>query len=74
MVMHSGLGWIGPRPEMIRMMGNKIRAKEAMKEAGLPQLPAAKGWSPTSATSSGWPRRSVSGDFESRGRAAAGAG
>src|SRR3954469_12480448 len=39
MVQHSGLGWIGPRPEMIRMMGNKIRAKEAMKEAGLPQLP-----------------------------------
>src|SRR5205085_3890075 len=27
----------------IRMMGNKIRAKEAMKEAGLPQLPGAEG-------------------------------
>src|SRR5205814_5576949 len=34
---------IGPRPEMIRMMGNKIRAKEAMKEAGLPQLPGSEG-------------------------------
>jgi acetyl-CoA carboxylase biotin carboxylase subunit len=43
MVMHSGLGWIGPRPEMIRMMGNKVRAKEAMKEAGLPQLPGSEG-------------------------------
>jgi acetyl-CoA carboxylase biotin carboxylase subunit len=43
MVMHSGLGWIGPRPEMIRMMGNKIRAKEAMKEAGLPLLPGSEG-------------------------------
>src|SRR5258708_11889195 len=43
MVLHSGLGWIGPRPEMIRMMGNKIRAKEAMKEAGLPQLPGGEG-------------------------------
>jgi acetyl-CoA carboxylase biotin carboxylase subunit len=43
MVTHSGLGWIGPRPEMIRMMGNKIRAKEAMKEAGLPQLPGSEG-------------------------------
>ena len=43
MVLHSGLGWIGPRPEMIRMMGNKIRAKEAMKEAGLPQLPGSEG-------------------------------
>ncbi|MFL5373294.1 MAG: biotin carboxylase N-terminal domain-containing protein, partial [Myxococcales bacterium] len=26
MVQHAGLGWIGPRPEMIRLMGNKIRA------------------------------------------------
>ena len=43
MVLHSGLGWIGPRPEMIRMMGNKIRAKVAMKEAGLPQLPGSEG-------------------------------
>jgi acetyl-CoA carboxylase biotin carboxylase subunit len=43
MVQHSGLGWIGPRPEMIRMMGNKIRAKEAMKDAGLPQLPGSEG-------------------------------
>ncbi len=43
MVQHSGLGWIGPRPEMIRMMGNKVRAKEAMKEAGLPQLPGSAG-------------------------------
>ncbi|TMB24595.1 MAG: ATP-grasp domain-containing protein [Deltaproteobacteria bacterium] len=43
MVQHSGLGWIGPRPEMIRMMGNKIRAKEAMKEGGLPQLPGSEG-------------------------------
>jgi len=43
MVQHAGLGWIGPRPEMIRLMGNKIRAKEAMKEAGLPQLPGSEG-------------------------------
>src|SRR5437764_8254773 len=43
MVMHSGIAWIGARPEMIRMMGNKIRAKEAMKEAGLPQLPGSEG-------------------------------
>jgi acetyl-CoA carboxylase biotin carboxylase subunit len=43
MVMHSGLAWIGPRPEMIRMMGNKVRAKEAMREAGLPQLPGSEG-------------------------------
>ncbi len=43
MVAHCGLGWIGPRAEMIRMMGNKVRAKAAMKEAGLPQLPGSPG-------------------------------
>src|SRR4051794_11045815 len=43
MVEHSGLGWIGPRPEMIRTMGNKIRAKESMKDAGMPQLPGSEG-------------------------------
>src|SRR5438105_14727395 len=43
MVRHCGIGWIGPRPEMIRLMGNKIRAKEAMKEVGLPQLPGSEG-------------------------------
>jgi len=43
MVQHAGLAWIGPRPEMIRMMGNKVRAKEAMREAGLPQLPGSEG-------------------------------
>ena len=43
MVQHCGFSWIGPRPEMIRMMGNKIRAKEVMKEAGLPQLPGSEG-------------------------------
>jgi len=43
MVQHSGLGWIGPRPDMIRMMGNKVRAKEAMRDAGLPQLPGSEG-------------------------------
>ncbi|HYV65464.1 MAG TPA: acetyl-CoA carboxylase biotin carboxylase subunit [Myxococcales bacterium] len=43
MVQHAGLAWIGPRPEVIRMMGNKVRAKEAMREAGLPQLPGSEG-------------------------------
>src|SRR5437660_7483864 len=41
--MHPGVVGIGARTEMIRMIGNKIRAKEAMKEAGLPQLPGSEG-------------------------------
>jgi acetyl-CoA carboxylase biotin carboxylase subunit len=31
--------FIGPRPEVIRMMGDKVEARRAMKEAGLPILP-----------------------------------
>jgi acetyl-CoA carboxylase biotin carboxylase subunit len=31
--------FIGPRPDVIRMMGDKVEARRAMKEAGLPVLP-----------------------------------
>src|SRR5687767_15222970 len=31
--------FIGPRAEAIRMMGDKVEARRAMKEAGLPILP-----------------------------------
>jgi len=34
-----GLTFIGPEPEAIRMMGDKVRARERMREAGLPILP-----------------------------------
>ncbi len=43
MVTNMGLHWIGPRPEMIRLMGNKVAAREAMEKAGLPLLPGARG-------------------------------
>ncbi len=33
------IAFIGPKPEVIRMMGNKVRAREAAKAAGLPLLP-----------------------------------
>lgn len=35
--------FIGPPPEAIRTMGDKARAKKAMKEAGLPLLPGSDG-------------------------------
>jgi acetyl-CoA carboxylase biotin carboxylase subunit len=35
--------FIGPRPEMLRLMGNKVRAREAAKVAGLPLLPGSIG-------------------------------
>ncbi len=31
--------FVGPRPEMLRLMGNKVRAREAARVAGLPLLP-----------------------------------
>jgi acetyl-CoA carboxylase biotin carboxylase subunit len=43
MVTKMGLKFIGPRPEMIRLMGNKVAAREAMEKAGLPLLPGARG-------------------------------
>ncbi|BDG04306.1 acetyl-CoA carboxylase biotin carboxylase subunit [Anaeromyxobacter oryzae] len=43
MVKQMNLHWIGPRPEMIQLMGNKVAAREAMEKAGLPLLPGARG-------------------------------
>jgi acetyl-CoA carboxylase biotin carboxylase subunit len=37
-----GVHFIGPRPQMLRLMGNKVRAREAMLEAGLPLLPGSR--------------------------------
>ena len=37
------LGWIGPRPETIRLMGDKARARETAKGCGVPVLPGSEG-------------------------------
>src|SRR5262249_42077673 len=34
-----GLTWIGPPPPLMRLMGDKVRARAAMAEAGVPILP-----------------------------------
>jgi len=36
------IGFIGPTPEAIRLMGNKLQAKEAMRKAGLPMIPGSE--------------------------------
>jgi acetyl-CoA carboxylase biotin carboxylase subunit len=39
----SGLKFIGPPPEIIRMMGEKDKARQAMKRSGVPILPGSDG-------------------------------
>ena len=42
-VQTSGFIFIGPNPKAIRLMGNKVSAIEAMKEAGIPCVPGSDG-------------------------------
>ncbi len=42
-VEQSGFTFIGPRPETIRLMGDKVSAKRAMREAGVPTVPGSEG-------------------------------
>jgi len=43
MVEQSGFRFIGPHPETIRIMGDKVSAIRAMKEAGVPCVPGSDG-------------------------------
>ncbi len=42
-VQRSGFIFVGPPPEVIRLMGDKISAKEAMRAAGVPCVPGSDG-------------------------------
>ncbi len=45
----SGFCFIGPRPESIRLMGDKVSAKQAMASAGVPTVPGSSGALPEDA-------------------------
>jgi acetyl-CoA carboxylase biotin carboxylase subunit len=36
------IGWIGPRPEVIRLMGDKAKARQTAASAGVPVLPGSQ--------------------------------
>jgi acetyl-CoA carboxylase biotin carboxylase subunit len=38
-----GIGFVGPRPETLATFGDKLSAKEAAREAGVPLLPGSQG-------------------------------
>jgi acetyl-CoA carboxylase biotin carboxylase subunit len=42
-VEQSGFVFIGPKPETIRLMGDKVSAKNAMIRAGVPVVPGSEG-------------------------------
>ena len=41
-VIAAGLGWIGPAPEQIELMGDKQRARETAAAAGVPIVPGSR--------------------------------
>ena len=42
----AGLVFIGPRPETIALLGDKIRSKETAVQAGVPLVPSSPVWQP----------------------------
>src|SRR5713101_6682542 len=52
----SGITFIGPSPEAIRLMGNKVQAREIARQAGVPIVPGTERVSPIRRRRSASPR------------------
>lgn len=52
----SKITFIGPPPEVIRLMGEKEKARQAMKKAQIPILPGSEGVVPAAAEAAEWAR------------------
>src|SRR6202007_1722354 len=52
-----GIKFIGPPPDIIRLMGEKEKARAAMKKAGVPILPGSDGGVATDAEALEWARQ-----------------
>jgi acetyl-CoA carboxylase, biotin carboxylase subunit len=66
-----GVKFIGPPPEITRLMGEKEKARQAMKQAGVPILPGSEGVVQTAAEAAEWARQV---DFPVIVKASAGGG
>jgi propionyl-CoA carboxylase alpha chain len=51
----AGLAWVGPSPEAITRMGDKIEARKLAEEAGVPTLPGSDECDAAGATKIGYP-------------------
>src|SRR6201987_2598474 len=67
----SGVKFIGPRPEVMRLMGEKEKARAAMKKAGVPILPGSDGIVANEGEALGWGKQ---GGFRVIVKASAGGG
>ena len=52
-----GIKFIGPSPEIIRLMGEKEKARDAMKKAGVPILPGSEGILSSEGEAAEWARQ-----------------
>ena len=68
-----GIAFIGPSAEHIRMMGDKITAKDTMKKLGVPCVPGSDGGVAHLQTAQPWPRASATRSSSRPRPAAAGA-